>query len=178
MWVLVLQWRSAIAAVAAVRRVVFNLFETIALAAFLVMLFASLLQVFFRYAINAPLMWTEELARLMCVITTYFGSVAVLVAREHIRVDMIDGWLKGRSAALLGITVDLLIAWFMVAFAVGCWLMTRATWTTFTASMPGFRMGYIYGAVGVAAAAMILILALDIHARALDLVKGRRRAAA
>ena len=156
----------------------FNLFETIALAAFLVMLLSSLLQVFFRYAINAPLMWTEELARLMCVVTTYFGSVAVLITREHIRVDMIDGWVKGRSAAVLGMMVDLLIAWFMVAFAIGCWLMTRATWTTYTASMPGFRMGYIYAAVGVAAAAMILILALDIHGRALDLARGRRRAAA
>jgi TRAP-type C4-dicarboxylate transport system permease small subunit len=142
------------------------------------MLFSSLLQVFFRYAINAPLMWTEELARLMCVITTYFGSVAVLIAREHIRVDIVDGWVKGRSAALLGIAVDLLMAWFMVAFAIGCWLMTRATWTTFTASMPGFRMGYIYAAVGVAAAAMILVLALDIHARALDLARGRPRGVA
>ena len=156
----------------------FNLFETVALAAFLVMLLSSLLQVFFRYAISSPLMWTEELARLMCVVTTYFGSVAVLIAREHIRVDMIDGWVKGRAAAVLGILVDTLMAWFLVAFAVGCWLMTRATWTTYTASMPGFRMGYIYGAVGVAAVAMILVLVLDIHGRALDLVQGRRRAAA
>ena len=36
-------------------------------------------------------MWTEELARLMCVFTTYFGSVVVLMLREHIRVDVIDG---------------------------------------------------------------------------------------
>jgi TRAP-type C4-dicarboxylate transport system permease small subunit len=159
--------------IAGTRRVVFNLFETIAIAAFLAMLGASLLQVFFRYAINAPLMWTEELARLMCVVTTYFGSVAVLIAREHIRVDSIDGWVKGRSAAALGVVVDLLIAWFMVALVIGCWLMTRATWTTYTASMPWFRMGYVYAAVGVAGCGMVLILALDIYERLQGMVHAR-----
>jgi TRAP-type C4-dicarboxylate transport system permease small subunit len=164
--------------IAGTRRVVFNLFETIAIVAFLVMLAASLLQVFFRYAINAPLMWTEELARLMCVVTTYFGSVAVLIAREHIRVDIIDGWVKGRSAALLGGVVDLLIAWFMVALVIGCWLMTRATWTTYTASMPWFRMGYVYAAVGAAASGMVLVLALDLYERLQGIARPRTGASA
>ena len=159
--------------IAGTRRVVFNLFETLAISAFLVMLASSLLQVFFRYVLNAPLMWTEELARLMCVVTTYFGSVAVLIAREHIRVDSIDTWVRGKSAAALGIVVDLLIAWFMVSLVVGCWLMTRATWTTFTASMPWFRMGYVYAAVGVAAAAMVLILVLDLYGRLLGIARAR-----
>ena len=164
--------------VAGTRRVVFNLFESIAIVAFLVMLAASLLQVFFRYALNAPLMWTEELARLMCVITTYFGSVAVLITREHIRVDSIDNWLEGRSAAALGVIVDLLIAWFMVSLVVGCWLMTRATWTTFTASMSWFRMGYVYAAVGLAASGMVFILILDIYERLLAMARSRTGAPA
>jgi TRAP-type transport system small permease protein len=157
--------------IAGVRRVVFNVFETVAIAAFLVMLASSLLQVFFRYAVNAPLMWTEELARLMCVVTTYFGSVAVLIAREHIRVDSIDGWLKGRSAAVVGLLVDLLIAWFMVALVIGCWLMVSATWTTFTASMPWFRMGYVYVAVCIAGCGMLLVLLLDILERVRGMVR-------
>jgi TRAP-type C4-dicarboxylate transport system permease small subunit len=160
--------------IAGIRRTVFILFETIAIAAFAIMLGSSLLQVFFRYAINAPLMWTEELARLMCVVTTYFGSVGVLIAREHIRVDLIDAFVKGRAASALSLVVDILIAWFMVAIVIGCWLMTSATWTTFTASMSWFRMSYIYIAVGVAAAAMALILLLDIYSRVLDMA-GRRK---
>ena len=164
--------------IAGTRRVIFNLFESVAIIAFLVMLASSLLQVFFRYAVNAPLMWTEELARLMCVVTTYFGSVAVLIAREHIRVDSIDGWLQGRSAAVLGLIVDLLIAWFMVALMIGCWLMVSATWTTYTASMPWFRMGYVYAAVCVAACGMLLVLMLDIYERALGLAQGRAGVAA
>jgi TRAP-type C4-dicarboxylate transport system permease small subunit len=164
--------------IASVRRVVFNVFETVAITAFLVMLASSLLQVFFRYAVNAPLMWTEELARLMCVVTTYFGSVAVLIAREHIRVDIIDGWLKGRSAAVVGLVVDLLIAWFMVALVIGCWLMVSATWTTYTASMPWFRMGYVYAAVCIAGCGMLLVLMLDILERVLGMARPRAGAPA
>ena len=160
--------------IAGIRRTIFYLFETVAIAAFVVMLGSSLLQVFFRYAIDAPLMWTEELARLMCVITTYFGSVGVLIAREHIRVDIIDGFVSGRGATALGLVVDILITWFTVAIAIGCWLMTGATWTTFTASMPWFRTGYIYVAVGVAAAGMTLILLLDIYSRVLDIARRRK----
>lgn len=161
-----------------IRRVIFYVFETVAVAAFLLMLGSSLLQVFFRYVMNTPLMWTEELARLMAVLTTYFGSVVVLIAREHIRVEMIDSFLQERSAAVLGIVVDLLMAWFLVAFAYGCVLMTSATWTTFTASMDWFRTGYIYVAVGVSAAAMALILALDIYARLLVATGRSKRAEA
>ncbi|WGF87993.1 TRAP transporter small permease [Marinivivus vitaminiproducens] len=152
-------------AIAGIRSAVLTAFEAAALAAFLLMLGCSILQIVFRYVFNMPLMWTEELARLMCVLTTYFGGVVVLIARQHIRVDMIDGYLTGRSAAVLGIVVDLLISWFLVALAYGCFLMTRATWTTFTASMAWFRMGYVYAAVGVAVTAMLLLLVLDIYAQ-------------
>jgi TRAP-type transport system small permease protein len=162
--------------IAGTRRSLLYVFETLAIIAFVVMLSSSLLQVFFRYAINSPLMWTEELARLMCVITTYFGSVVVLISREHIRVDMIDRLVTGRAAFTLDILIDVLMAWFLVAFAIGCWMMTRASWTTYTASMPWFRMGYIYIAVGTAAAGMTLILVLDILSKSLALA-GRRNGA-
>ncbi|MEX2518223.1 MAG: TRAP transporter small permease subunit [Paracoccaceae bacterium] len=160
--------------VAGIRRTILYVFETLAIATFLLMLGSSVLQVFCRYVLNAPLMWTEELARLMCVLTTYFGGVVVLILREHIRVEMIDSVLSGRSAAVVSVIVDLMMAWFLVAVAYGCYLLTSATWTTFTASMAWFRTGYIYVAVGVAVSAMTLILLIDIYCQLLVLA-GRRK---
>jgi TRAP-type transport system small permease protein len=159
--------------IAGSRRSVYRLFESLAIIAFVVMLGSSLLQVFFRYVLNAPLMWTEELARLMCVVTTYFGSVVALVYREHIRVDMVDRFVTGKASIALGLFVDVLLAWFTVTLAFGCWLMAKASWATFTASMPWFRTGYLYTAVGIAAVAMTLLLILDIYERAMTLT-GRR----
>lgn len=159
-----------------IRSAVLSVFEAVALAAFVLMLGCSVLQIVFRYVLNMPLMWTEELARMMCVLTTYFGSVVVLIAREHIRVELIDGYLSRRASLLLQIAVDLLIAWFLVALAYGCALMTRATWTTYTASMDWFRMGYVYAAVGVAVLAMLVVMVIDIYERVRTLVGEETRA--
>ncbi len=152
-----------------IRRIVYYAFEILAVSAFVIMLAASVLQVFFRYVLDSPLQWTEELARMMCVLTTYFGGVVVLIAREHIRVDIIDGFVSGKSADVVGLIVDLMIAWFLLSVGYGCWLLMNATWTTFTATMDWFRMGYIYGAVGVAVAVMTFLIMLDMFDRAMRL---------
>jgi TRAP-type C4-dicarboxylate transport system permease small subunit len=146
-------------------------FEVVALAAFVVMLLSSILQVIFRYVLNLPLMWTEELARLMCVLTTYFGAVVVLLLREHIRVDFIDTLLRPRGRAVAAIVGNILIGWFLVAFAYGCWLMAQATWATETATMEWFRMGYVYAAVGVAGVAMLVAVIIDIIEALLQLLR-------
>jgi TRAP-type transport system small permease protein len=153
---------EAMTAMAALRRLLLVSFEALALAAFVIMLVSSILQVVFRYLLGLPLMWTEELARLMCVLTTYFGATVVLLLREHIRVDLLDTVLRPRGLALVGVVGDVLVGWFLVAFAYGCWLMAQATWATETATMEWFRMGYIYAAVGLAAAAMLVTVILDI----------------
>ncbi len=159
-------------AIMAFRSAVYRLFEAVAIAFFLVMLSSSLLQVFMRYVMNAPLMWTEELARLMAVGTTYFGGVVVLIAREHIRVDIIETMVGPRTMAVIAIFGDLLIALFLAAVAYGCVLMVEATWTTFTTTMPWFRMGYVYSAVGFAVSMMLLIVMLDVVTR-LAVISGR-----
>ncbi len=159
------------AAMAAFRRFLLVSFEVVALAAFVVMLLSSILQVIFRYVLNLPLMWTEELARLMCVLTTYFGAVVVLLLREHIRVDFIDTLLRPRGRAVAAIVGNILIGWFLVAFAYGCWLMAQATWATETATMEWLRMGYIYAAVGVAAVAMLVAVIIDITEALLQLFR-------
>ena len=156
---------------AAARRVLFIVFETIAITAFLIMLGSSILQVIFRYLSDFSLMWTEELARLMCVFTTYFGGVVVLMLREHIRVDVIDSLVGPRGRAVAAIVSDVLVTWFLVVFAIGCWLMAEATWQTETATMDWFRMGYVYVGVGIAVVAMIAITALDATNRILGLLR-------
>jgi TRAP-type C4-dicarboxylate transport system permease small subunit len=160
-----------------IRRKTYYLFEALAVSAFLIMISSSILQVFFRYVMNSPLQWTEELARLMCVLTTYFGGVVVLLAREHIRVDIIDNYVSGRSADVVAMIGDLLIAWFLLSVAYGCWLLRRATWETYTATMDWFRMGYIYAAVGVSVLVMTILVLLDMYDRAMRMADRTGKAA-
>lgn len=154
-----------------IRRHIYHLFEVLAVAAFLTMIGSSILQVFFRYVLNAPLQWTEELARLTCVLTTYFGGVVVLLARENIRVDLIDNYVSGRGADALAMLCDLLIVWFLLSVAYGCYLLTNATWQTYTATMDWLRMGYIYAAVGISITVMAALVLLDMYERAMRLAR-------
>jgi TRAP-type C4-dicarboxylate transport system permease small subunit len=117
-------------------------------------------------------MWTEELARLMCVFTTYFGAVVVLMLREHIRVDVLDAHLGARGRAIAALISDVLVTWFLIVFAVGCWLMARATWETETATMDWFRMGYVYVGVGIAVVVMIGLIIGDLIRQVTALIRG------
>lgn len=152
-------------AIARLRMVLFYVFEVLAIAAFVTMLCSSLLQVFFRHVLSNPLMWTEELARLMLVITTYLGSVVVLIAREHIRVEIIDSVIRGRAIALVAVFIDFLIIAFLLAVAIGSWRMANVTWNTGTATIEWLRMGYIYAVVFASILAMVIVLLLDIVER-------------
>lgn len=157
-----------------IRRTIYVVFETLAICAFLIMITSSVLQVFFRYVLDSPLQWTEELARLTCVLTTYFGGVVILMTREHIRVDIIDNYVFGRSADAVAMLVDLLMSWFLLSVAYGCWRLTNATWETFTATMDWFRTGYIYAAVGISMLVMTFLLLLDMFERSMHMA-GRAR---
>ena len=154
------------------RRAMFLVFEGVAIAAFLIMLGSSILQVFLRYLTDISLMWTEELARLMCVFTTYFGAVVVLMLREHIRVDVLDAHLGARGRAIAALISDVLVTWFLIVFAVGCWLMARATWETETATMDWFRMGYVYVGVGIAVVVMTGLIIGDLIRQVTALIRG------
>ena len=65
--------------------------------------------------------------------------------------------------------VDLLISWFLLSVAYGCWLLTNATWETYTATMDWFRTGYIYAAVGISMLVMTFLLLLDMFERAMHM---------
>lgn len=48
-----------------------------------------LLQVFFRYVLASPLVWTEELSRLTMIWLVYIGTIIAFRDREHIAVDVL-----------------------------------------------------------------------------------------
>jgi len=136
--------------------------EFVAVAAFAVMLVATFLQVVFRYLLPFPLMWTEELARLMAVFVTYFGSVVAWMLRGHIRVDFLVERMPAGVRRALAVVIDVLLAWFALSFAYGCYLMMHATWATSAASMPWFRMAYLYAGVGVAVLLLTALILVDL----------------
>ncbi|MBU1002235.1 MAG: TRAP transporter small permease [Proteobacteria bacterium] len=79
------------------------------------------LQVFFRYALNDSLFWSEELGRMCLVWLTFIGATVAYRRGAHIGVDVLTSRLSPtarRTAAVLALSASLA---FFMASAWGGW---------------------------------------------------------
>ncbi|WP_373893749.1 TRAP transporter small permease [Virgibacillus sp. CBA3643] len=81
----------------------------------LVLVFATFLQVIFRFVLNSPLTWTEELARLCFVWLCVFGSSMALRQGKHIKFDYLTNkLLRYKLNRIRAIIVNILIISFLI----------------------------------------------------------------
>ncbi len=77
-------------------------------------------QVFFRYALNHSIFWSEELARFLLVWLTFLGASVVYRRGAHASVDFIYRRLEPRGRRAVNILVHLLsLAFFAVMIVYG-----------------------------------------------------------
>ncbi len=88
------------------------------------------LQFFTRYVLNDSLGWTEEIARMMLIVLTYFGAAVCARKHTHIQVDLFLATLPERSRVAVSRSYDLIsaglfafLAWTAVKFALRTRLM-------------------------------------------------------
>ncbi len=127
---------------------------------FVIMTFVALLGVFFRYVMQSPFMWTEEVARYLLV---WMGFVAISIALrqdKHIKIEIIAKFTPLSVQTLIGYGVDILIAVFMIVFLKqGYLLMTNNIMTAPTLSM---SMSWILLALPVSATLVLIQLFLRV----------------
>lgn len=117
---------------------------------FVSMTVVALLGVFFRYVMQSPFMWTEEIARYLLV---WMGFTAVSIALRrgrHIKVEVISKMAHPAVSLAFAYLVDLLTALFMVILFQQGWMMTSRT--IMKAATFNLSMSWILAAVPVAAA--------------------------
>lgn len=61
--------------------------------ALIVVVVLTLAQIFFRFVLNAPLIWSEELSRLLVVWMTFIGAAVVCWDGRHLNIDVMFGLL-------------------------------------------------------------------------------------
>lgn len=69
---------------------------------------ASALQVCFRYVLNAPLPWPEEVSSLLLVWLTYVGALVLPESRLHVAIDALYGRLPPAARRGADLLTDLL----------------------------------------------------------------------
>jgi TRAP-type C4-dicarboxylate transport system permease small subunit len=91
--------------------------EGVSLLCFLLMSAAILVQLVFRFLLNNPLLYPEEVARYCYVWIAFLGVAMVTKTREHIRVDVLLATLPARLRAGIEAAVDWLSALILLGLA-------------------------------------------------------------
>lgn len=129
-------------------------------------------QVFFRYVLNASLVWAEEAARYLLVLTTFLGASVAMRRGGHIAVRLFVDWMPAparRAVELFAHAVSCLV------YAVLIWHGGALARENFTQASPaiGLPLGGLYLMIPLAGA----LLALEALERIGGLLLGGRGAA-
>ncbi len=125
------------------------------------------IQVFFRYVIQDPPTWTEELARYLFAWEIFLATGVAFGRGSHIVVDALFLVLKGaaqRTALFIGNLLTL--CFLLVVVWQGSNMVGLTSNTTSTAM--GLNMGVVYAALPIGAT----ISALYVVLRLIDLARG------
>ncbi len=110
---------------------------------FSVVLVIILVAVFFRYAVNHSLFWSDEVVRYLFVWFTLLGAALVLRDRRHIRVEYFVEHMPHGLRRVVEIAGLVLILAFNVFLAVTGILWVRQTAGTYTPAL-GLPLNWIF----------------------------------
>ncbi|MDA0347644.1 MAG: TRAP transporter small permease [Verrucomicrobia bacterium] len=136
------------------------------------LLVLSVLQVFTRYVLNAPLSWTEEISTMILIWMTYVGAYTLLYRDSHARVDLIDDLFGQRIARWVHTFWDFVIGVFLVAMAyAGVTLMEVIVYD----KTPALRISYaiVLCIIPVVAVLMLFTIVRRIYRTIFNLAGGR-----
>jgi TRAP-type transport system small permease protein len=115
----------------------------------------TLAAVWWRYVLNAPLAWPEQVSRIMFVWVTFVGAAVLYRERLHVAIDMFMSPLPQAGRRAVGWAVELIILAFNVVLLLyGLKLSVDTLDQTFGAL--DITPASFYFAAPVAAAMMIL----------------------
>jgi TRAP-type C4-dicarboxylate transport system permease small subunit len=134
--------------------------DALAIVTFSGMFLCVLVQVIFRYFLDSPLTWSDELGRYLFVWCAFLGWVIAARRRSHLAIVSVQAMLPPRGHALL----QLVAALAAIAFAgVLCFYGLRITERNLDVETPSlfFTIGVVYAIVPAAAVAVALHACVD-----------------
>ena len=125
---------------------------------FATMVVVMLMSVFFRYVLNNPFEWTEELVRFLWLGLCFLAINIGVRRNEHIGISVIVDNLPPKFAKILGYMVDLLSGLFLVVLIRQAYLMTNQTVMTAAALKISMFWPYLTLLVGACLAFIQLVV--------------------
>ncbi|HXZ44892.1 MAG TPA: TRAP transporter small permease [archaeon] len=133
---------------------------------FIVLTSLTLAQVFFRYGLNSPLTWSEELVRYLCVWLTFLGASVLTAKNAHLRLGVtVMSHFSPRLGPPTGFVLDVLVFVFLILLT---WQGTRFTLIAGFLTSPALRnpMWWVWIALPLNGALMLLFVGHSLFGRA------------
>jgi TRAP-type C4-dicarboxylate transport system permease small subunit len=133
----------------------------VAIIFFAIIFSVMLLQIFFRYVLNSPLVWTEELCRYLFIWICFLGWTMALRRKSHIRISFFLERLPRSLQKIITLVFQGLIVVFLIQLMRYGIAMTARSFSVPTITL-FFSWAYVYVAAPLSAAIMILYVLLDV----------------
>jgi TRAP-type C4-dicarboxylate transport system permease small subunit len=124
-------------------------------ALFVAILVVMVLQVAFRYVLNSPLTWTEELARILFIWACYLGAPVATRRGNHVTILFVLERVPKRLARLVGWGIQALSLVFFLELAILGAILAVRSHSVEAITLP-IPWSCIYLAVPVSGVLMIL----------------------
>jgi TRAP-type C4-dicarboxylate transport system permease small subunit len=133
--------------------------ENLLVLAITAMFVAFLLQIVFRYFMNLPVAWTEEVCVMAWVWGILWGSAFVTRDEEEIRFDMVYGHVKPRTRRIFRAVAGTVFVIVMLIALPATWGYVRFMKVESSAAL-GIPMSWVFSVYLIFAVAMIMRHAL------------------
>ena len=138
-----------------VRRLAERAIDVAAIAAFSGILFLVLAQVVFRYALNDPLTWSEELARYLFIWCAFLGWIIASRRASHLSITFVAERLPAGAQLALAIATHLATVCFAWILGTRGARLVANNWDVENVAVP-FNLGVVYLIEPIAAVAIAL----------------------
>ncbi|MDI3522004.1 MAG: TRAP-type transport system small permease protein [Bacillota bacterium] len=119
------------------------------------------LQVLFRYVLNSPLVWGEEVSTLLFAWSTFLGSAVAVRQSSHISIDALVTYLPGSVRRSLQSVVDVIVIVLLLIFVKSGIELTLEARTIVTSTL-GISQSYVYAAGPVGGVLMLYHYAMKL----------------
>jgi TRAP-type C4-dicarboxylate transport system permease small subunit len=127
----------------------------VCIALFMAILVTMILQIFFRYIFNAPLTWTEELARYLYIWACWCGAPVAMRRGNHVVITVLVERLPRRVAQVIAFFTHAIALFFLVQLAFQGTHLAMRSHTVEAITLP-IPWSMIYIAAPISAFMMIL----------------------
>lgn len=116
---------------------------------------AIIIQITSRY-MGISIIWTEEVANYSFIWAVFMGASIMVNRREHFSFDMLKVKLKGKYKIYLSIFIDVILILFNSAIFYYGYQATKIFWNYNWVSLTNIKMGYVWIAVPIMGATMVI----------------------